>query len=231
MNRGRRLMFVFVTATIASYAMAPAAGAEEVDPRPWTREHVAPLIEIYRDLHSHPELSVPEAQTAARLATELRSAGAEVTVQVGGHGVVGLLRNGQGPSVLIRTDLDALPVTELTGLDFASRVRVAGDDGVEVGVMHACGHDVHITNLIGVARYLAAHREMWSGTAMFIGQPAEERGAGARAMLDDGLFERFPKPDFALALHVDSNLPTGSIGYRAGYALANVDSVDIRVRG
>ncbi len=132
---------------------------------------------------------------------------------------------------MLRTDLDALPVVEETGLSYASKVRVKTESGADVGVMHACGHDVHITNLIGVGRYLAAHRDRWHGTVVLIGQPAEERGAGARAMLEDGLFRRFPRPDFALALHVASDLEAGKVGYRAGYALANTNSVDITVRG
>ena len=149
---------------------------------------------------------------------------------MGGHGVVALLENGTGPVLMLRTDLDALPVTEATGLPYASKVRVAQQDG-EVGVMHACGHDLHITNLVGTARVLAAHRDRGRGTAMFIGQPAEERGAGAQAMLEDGLFKRFPKPDFALAIHVKSDLAAGRIAFAPGFMLANVDSVDIEMRG
>jgi hippurate hydrolase len=142
-----------------------------------------------------------------------------------------MLANGDGPTVMWRTDLDALPVTENTGLEYSSSVRVENADGAHVGVMHACGHDIHITNLVAVARYLATHRSEWSGNVMFIGQPAEERGAGAQKMLDDGLFEKFPKPDYALATHVDATLPTGMVGYRGGYMMANVDSCDITVRG
>jgi len=132
---------------------------------------------------------------------------------------------------MLRADMDALPVVEETGLVYASQVRVASADGTSVGVMHACGHDIHMTNLVGVARYLAANKSAWQGTVMFVFQPAEERGAGAKSMLEDGLFERFDKPDFALALHVDSTLATGKLGYRAGFALANVDSVDITMYG
>jgi hippurate hydrolase len=154
-----------------------------------------------------------------------------VTTDVGGHGVVAMLSNGVGPTVMWRTDLDALPVTENTGLEYASTVRFELDDGAHVGVMHACGHDIHIANLIAVARYLATHRDGWSGNVMFIGQPAEERGAGAQKMLDAGLFRDFPKPDYALATHVDATLPTGMVGYRGGFMMANVDSCDITVRG
>lgn len=200
-------------------------------PKDWAGQNLDDLVSLYRHFHAHPELSFHEEETAKRLAEELEAVGAEVTSNVGGHGVVALLNNGEGPTLMLRTDLDALPVTEQTNLVYASRVKVKNEAGVEVGVMHACGHDVHITNLVGVARYLAAHKSKWKGTVMFIGQPAEERGAGAKAMLEDGLFTRFPKPDFAVALHVDSTLATGKVGYRAGYALANVDSVDVTVRG
>jgi hippurate hydrolase len=165
------------------------------------------------------------------VAEQWRALGAEVTEGVGGHGVVGLIRNGQGPTLMLRTDLDALPVKEETSLVYASSVTTTDDSGDEVSVMHACGHDVHMTNLIGVARFLASHRDAWHGTLLLVGQPAEERGSGAKAMLDDGLFTRFPKPDFALALHVAPNLPAGKIAYRQGYSLANVDSVDILIKG
>jgi hippurate hydrolase len=165
------------------------------------------------------------------VAKQLDAAGIKVTRGVGGHGVVGILENGPGPKLLLRTDLDALPVEEKTNLTYASTVRTHNDQNVDVGVMHACGHDIHMTSLVGAARYLAAHKDLWSGTIMFIGQPAEERGSGAKAMLDDGLFNRFFKPDFAVALHVDGALAAGRVGCRGGYTLANVDSVDITLRG
>jgi amidohydrolase len=189
------------------------------------------LDALYKDLHSHPELSLHEGRTAARLAKELRAAGFEVTEKVGGHGVVGVLRNGKGPTVLVRTDMDALPVTEATGLSYASKVRTRDKDQNEVGVMHACGHDMHMTCWTGTARVLATLKDRWQGTLVFIGQPAEEVGAGARMMLAAGLFKDFPKPDYALALHCAGNLPYGSIAYTEGLALANVDSVDIVVHG
>lgn len=201
------------------------------DPQEWTQQHLNELVELYRELHASPELSFQETKTAQRLAEQLQAMGAEVTTDVGGHGVVGILNNGEGPVLMLRTDLDGLPVTEETGLVYSSKVRVKDESGTEVGVMHACGHDIHITNLVGVGRFLSEHRSDWSGTVMFIGQPAEERGAGARAMLKDGLFKRFPKPDCALALHVDSAMAAGKVGIRAGYTLANVDSVDITVKG
>jgi hippurate hydrolase len=203
------------------------------------REAIRPLVEheypslekLYFHCHAHPELSFREEKTAERLAQELKALGIEVATRVGGHGVVGVLRNGAGPTILIRTDLDALPVKEQTGLPYASTVRTTNDLGVEVDVMHACGHDIHITSLVGTARLLTQLKDRWSGTLVFIGQPAEERGSGARAMLKDGLFTRFPKPDYCLALHVSSDMPAGSLGVVEGFMLANVDSVDITVRG
>lgn len=206
-----------------------AARAEEAGP--WFDAHAKDLVSVYEHFHAHPELSFHEKETAARLAEELRSAGFEVTPNIGGHGLVALLKNGDGPTVMFRTDLDALPVTEETGVSYASKVTTTDDSGATVGVMHACGHDVHITNLIGIARYCATHREQWQGTLMLIGQPAEERVDGAVAMLKDGLYTRFPKPQFAVALHTDAELETGKIGFRAGYALANSDSCDIVMKG
>lgn len=221
---------LFAAVGITSFLLAARARAEE--PAQWVQgDNLEQLITLYRHFHSHPELSMHEKETGERLAKELAATGAKVTTNVGGHGVVAVVENGPGKTLLIRTDLDALPVTERTELVYASTVKVKGEGGLETGVMHACGHDIHITSLVGVARYLTAHKDRWSGTLVLIGQPAEERGEGAKAMLDDGLFKRFPRPDFALALHVDAGLPTGKVGYRAGYTLANVDSVDIIVRG
>ena len=189
------------------------------------------LTALYRHLHSNPEISYLEEKTAARMAEELERAGYEVTRKIGGHGVVAVLRNGEGPVVLLRADMDALPIKEQTALPFASRATQVDSQGNEVPVMHACGHDMHMTVLIGAARLLASHRDLFRGTLVFIAQPAEERGGGAKAMLKDGLFTRFPKPNYCLALHVDSVLPPGQIGYVEGYALANVDSMDITIRG
>ena len=197
----------------------------------WSAGQVGELLELYHDFHAHPELSFREEQTAGRLAEELKKVGADVTTGVGRQGVVGLIKNGEGPVIMIRTDLDALPVVEATGLPYASKVKTKDPKGNDVGVMHACGHDVHITCQIGTARYLASHKDDWRGTVMFVGQPAEEVGGGAEAMLKDGLFTRFPRPQYALALHVDAALPTGKIGFKAGYILANVDSVDIVMKG
>jgi hippurate hydrolase len=189
------------------------------------------LEALYKHLHSHPELSLHEEQTALSLARELKEIGFEVTEKVGGHGIVGVLKNGAGPTVLVRTDMDALPVTEATRLPYASKVRARDKHGNDVGVMHACGHDMHMTCWVGTARVLAGMKDRWSGTLVFIGQPAEEVGSGARAMLADRLFERFPKPDYGLALHCDHRTPHGEISFTEGLALANVDSVNITVRG
>ena len=189
------------------------------------------LEQLYRDLHAHPELSYHEEKTAAQIAAGLKQAGFDVTTNVGGHGVVGVLRNGSGPTILLRTDLDALPVKEQTGLPYASKVRTTDDKGNEVDVMHACGHDAHMTVFLGTARLLGQLKDRWQGTLVMIGQPAEERVGGARAMLADGLFTRFPKPDYCLALHVKWDLPAGSVGTTEGYALANVDGVNVTIRG
>lgn len=196
------------------------------------------LLATYKHLHANPELSYLEKETSALLARELRRLGYEVTVNVGdygapgrtGYGVVAVLRNGAGPTVLVRTDTDALPVEERTGLPYASQKR-AEFEGVEYPVMHACGHDIHMTSFLGTAAVLAKLKDKWAGTLVLIAQPAEERGVGALAMLRDGLYQRFPRPDFALALHSNANMPVGTVGTRAGYVLANVDSVDITVRG
>jgi len=189
------------------------------------------LFELYRYLHQHPELSFQEEQTAARLASELRALDFEVTEQVGGHGVVGVLRNGEGHTVLVRADMDALPIVENTGLPYSSEVRTTDENGSTVGVMHACGHDIHMSVWRGAAKTLSDLRSQWRGTIVFIAQPAEERSGGAKAMLREGLYERFPTPDYALALHVSPTLPAGQVGFCPEFALANVDMLDITVHG
>lgn len=189
------------------------------------------LGSLYKELHGNPELSLHETETSARIAKELRAAGLEVTENFGGHGVVGVLKNGVGPVILVRTDLDALPVKEQTGAPYASTKVVKDDLGRDVNVMHACGHDVHMTSFVGTARALAALKDQWHGTLVMIGQPAEERVLGARFMLRDGLFSKFPKPDKAIALHCSSDMAHGTIGIVEGFALANVDSVEIVVKG
>ncbi len=186
---------------------------------------------LYEDLHRTPELSRHEENTAAKLAVRLRTLGLDVTTGIGGHGLVGLLKNGSGPTVMLRTDLDGLPVEEKTGLPHASRVRTKDAAGADVGVMHACGHDVHMTTWIGAATILARTKSRWRGTVMFVGQPAEETSTGARAMLAAGLFTRFAKPDFALAVHDTPKLAAGQVGYTPGYALSNSDGVEITIIG
>jgi hippurate hydrolase len=211
--------------------LVPICRAPCDEPREWIEQNADDLIRLYVHFHSFPELSFEEKETAQRMAAELTAAGAEVVTGIGGHGVVGVVRNGDGPTVMLRADMDALPLVEQTGLPYASKVSTKDASGAEVGVMHACGHDLHMTNMIGVTRYLAANKQRWRGTLVLVAQPAEERGAGAKAMLDDKLFTRFPRPDYALALHVDAGLATGCVGYRAGPTMANVDAVDITLRG
>ena len=189
------------------------------------------LETFYKDLHAHPELSLMEEKTSAKLAAELRTAGYEVTEKFAGFGVVAVLQNGPGPTLLIRADMDGLPVGEETGLPYASKDRVKDLSGNDVPVMHACGHDIHMSVLVGTARQLTALRKEWTGTLVLVGQPAEERGLGARAMLTAGLYRKFPKPDYAIALHDSATLPVGTVGMVEGYIMANVDLVDITVRG
>jgi hippurate hydrolase len=197
------------------------------------------LLAIYKDIHSHPELSGHEERTSALIAKELQAAGCQVTEHLGkyenaklkGYGVAGVMKNGEGPTVLVRTDMDALPVEEETGLPYASKVTTKNDEGKDVPVMHACGHDAHIAAFIGTARVLAKLKDQWHGTILFVAQPAEETGNGARALLKAGLYNRFGKPNFALGFHDKADLETGRIGVTEGYTYANVDSVDITVRG
>ena len=197
------------------------------------------LLTIYKDIHTHPELSGHEERTSAIIAKELRAAGCQVTDHLGkyeksdlkGYGVVGVMKNGDGPTVLVRTDMDALPVEEQTGLPYSSKVVAKNDEGKDVHVMHACGHDAHVAAFIGTARALGKLKDQWHGTIVFVAQPAEEIGTGARALLKDGLYDRFGKPNFALGFHDKADLQTGHIGVTEGYTSANVDSVDVTVRG
>ena len=189
------------------------------------------LLKLYRQLHARPELSFQETETAATLAAEVRKLGFKVTTGVGRTGIVAVLENGPGPVVMLRTDMDGLPVVEQTGLPFASKVRAVSQAGVETGVMHACGHDTHMAAWVGAARRLVAMKGEWSGTLVMIGQPAEEIGEGARAMIDDGLYTRFPKPRAVIAFHDAAALSAGTIAYADGWALANVDTVDVTVKG
>lgn len=189
------------------------------------------LDALYLDLHRNPELSRHEEKTAAKMAARLRALGFEVTEKVGGFGVVGVLRNGEGPRLLIRADMDGLPVEEKTGLPYASTATTTDEDGKTVPVMHACGHDVHMTAWVGAATLLSRAKSLWKGTLIFVGQPAEERGSGAAGMLKDGLYARFGKPDAAIAFHDSADMPAGTLGFTPGFALANVDSVDVTFFG
>lgn len=201
-------------------------------PSPAEVKALYPDVEtLYLDLHRNPELSQQETQTAAKLAARMRALGFEVTTGVGGTGVVAILRNGPGPTVMLRTELDALPVAEATGLPYASRVVARNAAGQDTPVMHACGHDLHMAAWAGTAMLMAQHRDRWRGTLMFVGQPAEETLAGAAAMLKDGLFTRFPRPDAALSVHDDDTLPSGTIGWHAGDFRSISDTVTITVYG
>ncbi len=213
----------------AALLPSPAAAAQGLDQS--VTADMPSLMAIYRDLHAHPELSMQEVRSPAILAAEARKLGFTVTEHVGKTGVVAVMKNGPGPTVLIRSDMDALPVAEQTGLPFASKAHGTTLEGAESAVMHACGHDAHMTTWIATARRMAAMKDQWSGTLVMIGQPGEEVGAGAKAMLADGLYSRFPKPDIALAFHDSASLPAGVVGVTPGYALANIDAVDILVKG
>lgn len=223
-----RIRAILAGASVLALGAVPAQADE-------LREAVAAdmpaLMTLYEDLHANPELSFQEVETAKKLATRARALGFEVTEGVGKTGVVAVMRNGEGPVVMLRADMDGLPVIEQTGLPYASKRRAVPATGIETGVMHACGHDTHMTAWIGTAQLLAERKDKWSGTLVMILQPAEEIGEGAKAMLDDGLYTRFPKPDYVLAFHDAAQAPAGAIGYSKGFALANVDSVDVVVPG
>lgn len=186
---------------------------------------------LYLDLHQHPELSSHETRTSALLADKLRGLGFEVTANLGGTGVVAIMKNGPGPTVMLRTELDALPVEEQTGLPYASKVRTKDDSGRDVGVMHACGHDVHMATLYGTAAIMAKSKDTWHGTLMLVGQPAEETITGAKKMVEDGMFTKFPKPDIGVAMHDENGIAVGQVGITPGYSKANADSLKITVFG
>lgn len=219
--------FFAVTALAATVTMPVQAQ----DIRKAVEIDMPSLMELYRDLHANPELSFQEFRTSAKLATEAKRLGFSVTEKVGQTGVVAVMKNGPGPVVMIRADMDGLPVIEQTGLAYASKVKGVSKSGLETGVMHACGHDTHMAAWVGSARQLVANKGKWSGTLVMILQPAEEIGSGARAMLADGLYTRFPKPKYVIGFHDAAQFPAGAIGYSSGFALANVDSVDIKVKG
>ena len=228
-----------ILAAVLWSALSQAPATTPQPPDLTVERDLPSLLETYKMLHAAPELSHHEAKTSAFVARELRSLGYAVSEGVGkyarpdwkGYGVVGVLKNGAGPTVLIRTDLDALPLEEKTGLPYASTVRTKDDAHRDVGVMHACGHDLHITSFLGTAKVLAARKNDWAGTLMMVAQPAEETIDGARAMLADGLYARFGKPDYVLALHVNAELEAGKVGYTTGYFLASANTVEIIVGG
>ncbi|MCX9147882.1 amidohydrolase [Erythrobacter sp. WG] len=224
-----RMMGRLAAASVLALGMAAPAAADEL--RDAVAAQMPDLNALYRDLHAHPELSFQEVETAKKLAARARAMGFKVTEGVGKTGVVAVMENGPGPVLLLRADMDGLPVVEQTGLPFASKVRAVAQNGTETGVMHACGHDTHMTAWIGTAKLLSERKAEWSGTLVMILQPAEEIGLGAKAMIDDGLYTRFPKPDYVLAFHDAAQYPAGQIGYTKGFALANVDSVDVTVPG
>ena len=221
-----RLKLALAAAAMTLSTPAPAATVADA-----VKADMPTLLALYRDLHANPELSMQEVRTPAKLAAEIRKLGFKVTEKVGQTGVVAVMENGPGPVLMLRADMDGLPVVEETGLPYASKVRATARSGIETGVMHACGHDTHMASWIGAARQLAAMKDQWSGTLVMILQPGEETGEGARLMLEDGLYTRFPKPQYVMAFHDAAALPAGVIGITPGFALANVDSVDITVRG
>jgi hippurate hydrolase len=215
--------FLLVVLTSCAWAQTPSLNTEV--------ETVYPDAHaLYLDLHQNPELSSHETQTAQKLASRLRDLGYSVTEHVGGTGVVAVLKNGAGPTVMLRTELDALPVEEKTGLPYASKVRTKDDSGRDVSVMHACGHDLHMASLVATAAVMAHSKSSWHGTLILIGQPAEETISGAKRMIEDGLMTRFPKPDVAVALHVGNQLPAGKVGVGSGW-YSNADSLRITIYG
>src|SRR5256885_2222016 len=227
-----RCICIMMVLSLASGNSALADGARGISQAVPEIAALEPELErLYKDLHEHPELAFHEERTAATLAERLRALGFEVTTGVGQTGLVAILRNGSGPVVMLRTELDALPIEEKTGLPFASKSRGIDSEGNAVPVSHACGHDLHMTGWYGTAKIMAQRRNSWHGTLMLIGQPAEEVNRGAAAMLADGLFTRFPKPDFAISMHDEPSLPSGKVGFHAGLFRASLDSVDVTLYG
>ena len=233
------MKFLPIIPLLFSITAAPLLWAADENLAQIADQELPSLLAIYKDVHTHPELSTQEKRTSELVAKELKAAGCEVTDHLGkynlpgltGYGVVGVMKNGDGPVVLVRTDMDALPLQEETGLPYASKVMAKNRTGEDVHVMHACGHDIHVATFIGIARALSKLKDQWKGTIIFVGQPAEEAVGGARALLKDGLYTRFPKPDYALGFHDHAQLETGHIGITSGYMQANVDSVDVTVPG
>ena len=226
-----RLFHIAASAIALAVALQPAMAEDLATQKAIEADYDPYLAPLFLDFHQHPEMGFLEKRTAGIMATELRKAGLEVTEGVGKTGVVGILKNGKGPLILIRADMDGLPVEEKSGLAYASRAKQIGEDGKEYPVMHACGHDTHITAMIATARRLAATKSAWKGTLMFVVQPAEEGVRGAKAMMEDGLYTRFGKPDYALAFHVDADLTTGTVAASEGIQYSSSDTLDVRVPG
>lgn len=217
------LLFVFLIGTAFISTEPPVL-------KNLVKEDLPYLLKLYKNIHQHPEVSLEEKETAAALAKELRAVGFEVTENFGGYGIVGILKNGEGPTILYRTDMDALPMDEKTELDYASK-EVIDYNNEKVGTMHSCGHDMHMTSWVGTARAMAKMKNDWKGTLMLIGQPAEEIGAGSKLMLDAGLYEKFGVPDYGIGLHCSPTIPAGQVGFGKGYIMANTESIDIQVFG
>lgn len=213
------------------FLLVPFLFSVENETKPTAEIELAYLKNLYIDLHKNPEISLMEKETSSKLAKELRNTGFEVTENFGGYGIVGVLKNGEGPTVLYRTDMDALPMEEKTGLPYASKVKTKNFDGKEVDVMHSCGHDMHMTVWTGTARALANRKNDWKGTIILVGQPAEEIGAGAAMMIKEGLYEKFPVPDYGIALHSSPTIPAGKVGFGKGFTMANAESIDIKIFG
>ena len=239
LNRILIAIIIFSTLTISAMAQQSLDATTNGKINGMIDREINALVETYRLLHAAPELSHYEQKTSALFAAQLRALGYTVTERVGkferpewvGYGVVAVMKNGEGPTVLVRTDLDGLPVEEKTGLPYASKQKTKNDAGLDVGVMHACGHDIHMTSLLGTAKMLSEFKDQWRGTLVIIGQPAEETIDGARAMLKDGLYDRFPRPDFAIALHDSPDYAAGTVAYTPGFSLASSTNVDIKIRG
>ncbi len=224
-------MFVILAASAALAQNAPAVSVQNASLKDQVESVFPDAKALYLDLHQHPELSSHETRTAALVAGKMRALGYEVTENVGGAGVVAIMKNGPGPVVMLRTELDALPVEEQTGLPYASKVRAKDDSGRDVGVMHACGHDVHMATIFGTAAIMAKSKDTWHGTLVLVGQPAEETITGAKKMVEDGLFTRFPKPDIGVAMHDENGIAVGQVGITPGFSKAAADSLRITVYG
>jgi amidohydrolase len=226
-----RIVLITVLLTFSTSVHAQSLADQQKQIEASISKHYPSLEKLYTHLHQNPELSQKEEKTAATMASELKALGFDVFEKLGGYGIAGVLKNGQGPTVLIRTDMDALPIEEKTGLPYSSKARSTNAAGAEVGVMHACGHDIHMTVFVGTARALAESKKLWKGTLVMIAQPSEENGIGAEAMLNDGLYDKVPYPDYALALHNHAGMKAGTVGYSAGPFMASVDMMDIVVYG